>query len=132
MKKLLGLTALAALLVLAACGGDSGGDSDESTTCTLEEMGMEMEITAHAEDGNVTTIDVDARLALSDLGLTADDLEGDLLNDMSGLLGVDGNASVDGDYLVITASDLTPEEFGTSSTLEEFVADAEEMGGTCS
>jgi len=129
MKKLLGLTGLAALFVLAACGG-----SDTVTTsCEVDAMGMEMTMTAESEDGEITSIEAEVRMPLAMLGVEAADvdLESDELADMLAGMGFDGDVDLDGDYLVVTDSG-TAEELGESADLDEFIAGAEALGGTCS
>ena len=117
MKKLLGLTALAAVFVLAACGG---GSSDE-IVCTIEEeiMGvqMSMTITAQSEDGYITTGVVEGRINVSDL----DSDQAELFANMF-------EGEVEGDYFVFSE---TEDATGEEMTVDEFIEEAEAEGATC-
>jgi len=132
MKKLLGLTALAAVFVLAACGGGSGSSSADETVCSMDMMGMNMVITVQADDGDITSAELEVRLPLDSFGLEAGDvdLESDEITGMLSGMGFDGDVSLDGDYLVVTESG-TAAELSLDSDLDEFIAEAESMGGTC-
>ena len=112
MKKLLGLTALTAALVLSACGGGGSGSND--TVCRLEAFGEEMVFTAHVEDGTVTSITMESRIDISEL-------DDDATAEMAEAMG----AEVEGDELVI--SDTVDEEM----SLDEFVEEMESEGATC-
>ena len=129
MKKLLGLVALATILVLAACGGSS---TDETAVCTVDMMGLRMTITAQSEDGDITSIEVAMRLPLIDFELDASDvdLESDEMQAMLRNMGFEGDVDIDGDYLVVTDSG-TAAELGFASTIDEFIEEAEAGGATC-
>jgi len=131
MKKLLGLTALAGLLVLAACGGNGGSDE---TVCTGEIDGMNMIATAQSEDGDITLVEAEMRVPLGIFGLEAADidLDSDEIDAVLNAMGFDGDADVDvdGDDLIVTVSG-TPEALDFASTVDEFIAAAEADGATC-
>jgi len=134
MKKLLGLVALATILVLAACGGSS---TDE-TVCTVDMPEMSMTITAQSEDGDITSMEVVMRLPLIDFELDASDvdLESDEMQAMLRNMNLEGDFDIDGDYLVVTNSG-TAAELGFGSTIDEeftideFIEGAEGAGAIC-
>jgi len=124
MKKLLGLTALAAVLVLAACGNDT-----EETVCTLELEGFTEIITVQSEDDEIVSAEMEMRLDVSDLD--DDEIEGIREQITSGDEDVD--CDVDGDTLVCTESldEEGRQAFGIPVDLEEFIAEEEAAGATC-
>ncbi|MCL2560004.1 MAG: hypothetical protein FWE07_05900 [Turicibacter sp.] len=123
MKKLLGLTALVAVLVLAACGG--GSSNDVVCTGEIDFWGVEMQMTATpAIDGDyVTSVEMEMRMDLSTLGIDVSELDDEdiaaLEEDMDGV--------IDGDYIVVTDSETLP----AGETLEDFIADMEMLDLTC-
>lgn len=114
MKKLLGLSALAAVLVLTACGG-----SDDTATCTISEDGFSATATATADGDYVTSIEAEIRFYVGDMD---EDLREGFAEAWEGEL--------DGDYVVIEEIEDDFEE--GDLTLEDFIAEAEEDGATCS
>lgn len=130
MKKLLGMAAFATVLFLTGCGGD-----DVTTTvCDFDEPGvMSLSTTVQSnEDGVITTADSEVRLSLEAAGLTADDVDLDSpeLAAELGFAGFDGEVSLDGDDLVVSASG-TPESLELPTDLDEFINLMELIGGTC-
>lgn len=131
MKKLLGLGALATVLFLTACGGSD----TVTTTCEADIEGMVMTMTAESEDGEINSFESEVRFPLemfamfgldvADLDLDSDEIAGALA-----MMGLDGDVTLDGDYMVVVMSG-TPEDFGFDSDLDSFIADTELMGGTC-
>jgi hypothetical protein len=118
MKKLLGLTALVAVLVLSACGGSSSDEKE--TVCTAEEAGMEFILTAKSEDGEITSLENQSRMPVSELGEEA----AEMMAEQDG-------AEIDGDYLVITET-IDLEDLQLPTDLEEFIEQMEATGFTCS
>jgi len=107
MKKLLGLSALAAVFVLSACGGSSSDD----TVCELDMMGLDAVFTATVEDDQVTHVAL--KIDVSDL----DEEEAEIMEQM--IPGV----SLEGDYLVHDEDE--------DMALEDFIEEMEDMGATC-
>ena len=113
MKKLLGLSALVAVLVLSACG------STEETVCTIRMLGEEMTFIAESDDGTITSVTSEMRIDIS--GLFEDQIA-DLVEAEGGV--------VDGNYIVVSET-LTAAEAGMGTELDEFIAGVEFIGGTC-
>ena len=116
MKKILGLTALVAVLVLAACGGNT-----EETVCTANIGANELILTAQSEDGEVTSVTIEEREDVSDL-------DSDRIDDLMEFLTEQGeDCNLDGDSIVCT-EEISGEELRQSYfslDLEEFIADME-------
>lgn len=149
MKKLL-LTALS-LTLLCACGG---GSSKNSRTCTLDENGGTSTITATASDGtNIDKITYKAAIAEENLaetgyGETIEEAESqlELINSFMDVMEQEGltiDVTIENKSLVTTMEiDMTKVDkdqlaemginFGeTSTTLDDFVKEAEAMNATC-
>jgi len=124
MKKLLGLTALAAVLVLSACGSDT-----EETVCTFEAGEFAQSITVQSEDGEIVSAELEMRFDVSDS--SDDEIEEfiELINAEE----EDVDCDVDNGTLVCTetvdAAGFQREGF--SLDLEEFIADKVANGATC-
>lgn len=110
MKKLLGLTALAAVLVLSACDGSS-----DETVCRVEEMGSEVVVTIASEDGIITSRETETRIAISELG-----------EELAEMMAEEDGVQIDGDYLVVSETESVDGE-----DLDELIEEMESMGATC-
>ena len=116
MKKILGLSALLAVLVLGACG------SSEEIVCVVPAdifgvIGEEVTITAQVEGDVITSVVMESRRDISDL----DEAEAAAQAEAR-------NGTIEGNYLVITEeSDGEDLEID----LEEFLDDVEAFGGSC-
>ena len=111
MKKLLGLIAFAALLLLSACGGSG------ETVCTLSYGERELITTVQTEDGYIITAELEERIDISD----ADDDEVERMLENEG-------GTIEGDYIVII---VTRDYTGENLSVDEFIANAENGGATC-
>ena len=117
MKKLLALTGLAALLILTACGGNSGGDE---TVCTFEDSIHSVRLTVESEDGQVTSVNSEERIDITDW----DEEE---IEEEKAWAEADGlSCSVSGSTLVCTGS-----EDVDNMELDDFVDRMESRGATC-
>jgi len=112
MKKLLlGLSAVAALFLLSACG------STDETVCTMSMFGEEMIFIVESEDGVISSLTTEIRMDMGGLGLDSDELaefaeaEGGVIN---------------GDEIIITETDSDLDE-----NLEDFIASMELIGASC-
>jgi hypothetical protein len=116
MKKLLGLSAITALFVLTACG-----ESSDETVCTMAvgEEGIEMTLTAQSEDGEITSIDFETRLDISELD-----------EDFVEMMIEEDGVELDGGYIVSTQT-VTPGELSVPTDLDEFIEELEDQGATC-
>jgi|GEM_PF-2460501 len=124
MKKLLGLTVLAMVLALTACGnGDSGNAGGSAETACVMDLGIlgTIAVVAQSEDDEITSIVIQMRTDVSELDEEI----------VESLLAEEETAERDGDYLVVTSGEGTPEELGFPTSLEEFIAEAERDGATC-
>lgn len=150
MKKLLASTL--ALVLLCGCGGSK--PAENTKTCSIDQGGATMEVTATASDGtNVSKVGAKMIIpeeSLSDMGYgeTIEDAEASLgiLNTMMDSMedeGLEIEVKIDGSSMVIDfAIDLekvssdTLEALGITDiteagTLDEFVKNATESGATC-
>jgi len=124
MKKLsllLGIVILSFLLV--ACRDEKSGS--ETTTCVQEASDtITFIFTAHSEDGEITSFDLETRRHISELNIDEEDTERieAVVEDMG--------AELDGLYIV-TRETFTPEEIGLPTELEAFIADEEAGGSVC-
>ena len=121
MKKLLGLTGLTALLVLAACDGTS----EIETVCTMGEAGSEMIFTVQSEGGEITSAVLETRMDMNLLGVDPEDTEE--VEQLAEAM----NAEVDGDTMV-TSQSFDADELEGATDLDEFIENMEAGGGTCS
>jgi len=119
MKKLLGLTALAAVLVLTACGGNT-----EETVCTMERWGDEFKITVQSEDGEIISAVMEERIDVSDWD--ADEIEEEIEWMAEDGLDCDYNSGI----LVCTET-ISAEDMDGETDLAEFIDAMEAMGATC-
>lgn len=124
MKKVSLLSGIMALsFLLIACGEAA---RSEKTTCVQEISDIITFIfTANSENGEITSFDLETRRHISELNIDEDDTERieAVVEDMG--------AELDGLYIV-TRETFTPDELGLPTELENFIADAEAGGGTCS
>ena len=111
MKKLLGLSAFVAVLVLSACG-NSG-----ETVCTLSDDDGELIMTVQYEDGYITTAEIEERIDISD----EDEDEIEWMMEAWG-------GTIEGDYLVIVAEE---DYTGQERSIDDFIENAEDDGATC-
>lgn len=115
MKKLMSLTALAAVLVLAACDRSSG-----ETICTgqiddLFGMGLQAEMTTTPQvEGNyITAIEFNASVDVSGI-------ESDKAEELAELF----DGTIEGDYIIVSQTyELEEEEYSVDEYIEEMESD---------
>lgn len=135
MKKLLGLTALSAVLVLSACGGDSNSTAADATVCTASVPGgQETTVTATEADGSVSSVVMEMSQDVS--GMTEEEIEATL----EIMRGTDGDGLPEGMSVehegdsIVTTWQMSVDDFvqGDDRTMETFVTEMENSNFTCS
>jgi len=125
MKKILGLTSLAVVFLLTACGVDG------ETVCTMEEIffGGSMLARIESDDNEITSATMELRIDISDM--SDEEIQDQIDSEMRHSDDVD--YEIDGDTLIfsqtIGGADLASE--GLSRNLSEMVAEMEGNGATC-
>ena len=152
MKKL--LIALLALMFMAGCSNaNDPADTTVTKTCTFEQEGMTMSMTATApsEDANVETMTIGVVAPYDAMGIDASSLNDELKETMATLIeqSVAQQFGEDTDYIEVTKSEFTDtamelelamdvtamtEANGTASedlTIASFVTEMEKSGMSC-
>ena len=124
MKKILGLMAIVSVFILVACGGDDEGGG---VTCRQEFREQDLLFTIQSEEGEVTSIDLEARSDISNLD------EEDIAQRLADLEADEANFTRDGYTLIINETVDPAELLGTTDLeLEVFLERMESMlGVTC-
>ena len=134
MKKGLFVVALGMIVLLVGCSSrDYIEHNRDVTTCVIDEAGMNLVITAIHEDEEIVSAELTVRMPLSDLGITGDvDETSEEFLTLMGMFGFGDNISIDGDQLVVVESGTLYElGIGDSTTITEWIAEAEREGATC-
>ena len=113
MKKLIGLSALFAVLLLVACGG---GTEEMVCTVSAELFGYELTITAQVEGDVVTAVVMETR----------QDISGEDEETIELMLEAWEGSTIDGNYIILVESSDDEE-----MDLDEFLEDIEILGGSC-
>ena len=127
MKKISGLTTLAIVFLLTACGGNS------ETVCTIEEnfFGGLMVATFESDDNEITSATMEFRIDISDM---SDEEIQEQIN-LETRHDEDVEYEIDGDTLIfsqtIGGADLEAAGLGLSRNLDEMIAQMEGNGATC-
>lgn len=151
MKKL--LIALLALMFMAGCSSNDPADTTVTKTCTFEQEGMTMSMTAIApsEDANVETMTIGVVAPYDAMGIDASSLNDELKETMATLIeqSVAQQFGEDTDYIEVTKSEFTDTAMelelamdvaamteatgGTSEdlTIASFVTEMEKSGMSC-
>ena len=152
MKKL--LIALLALMFMAGCSNTNDpADTTVTKTCTFEQEGMTMSMTATApsEDANVETMTIGVVAPYDAMGIDASSLNDELKETMATLIeqSVAQQFGEDTDYIEVTKSEFTDTAMelelamdvtamteangGTSEdlTIASFVTEMENSGMSC-
>ena len=152
MKKL--LIALLALMFMAGCSNaNDPADTTVTKTCTFEQEGMTMSMTATApsEDANVETMTIGVVAPYDAMGIDASSLNDELKETMATLIeqSVAQQFGEDTDYIEVTKSEFTDtamelelamdvtamtEANGAASedlTIASFVTEMEKSGMSC-
>lgn len=124
MKKILGLTSLAVVFLLVACGGNN------ETVCINEDnfFGGELIARFESSDNEITSATMELRLDIS--GMSDEEIQDEIDRETS-----DGGVDyeIDGDTLIfsqtIEGDGLDAERI--SRNLEEMIALMEDSGATC-
>ena len=135
MKKLLGVVALATLLVLIACT-DRADSIDEAvcttdeTICTEELDGGEMIFTVCSEGGEIITATVEVRTDVSDWD--DEEIESEVVwhNESRAALGAEAGCDLEGDVLVCYEV-VEAERMHGNTDLGAFIEIMENEGSTC-
>ena len=127
MKKILCLTSLTVVFLLAACGG---GSTDE-TVCTIEDnlFGGTMVATLGSNDNEITSVTIEVIWDITDM---SDEQIQEIIDFEIGD-DDDIDYNIDGDELTIsqTVEGEDVEAEGFTRNLEEMVSELERNGATC-
>jgi len=125
MKKILGLTSLAVVFLLVACGGNN------ETVCINEDnfFGGELIARFESSDNEITSATMELRLDIS--GMSDEEIQDEIDRETS-----DGGVDyeIDGDTLIFSQTIEGGDELDAlriSRNLEEMIADMEDSGATC-
>ena len=128
MKKILCLTSLALVFLLAACGG---GGSSEETVCTAEDVfsGGTIIATFESRDNEIESATMVLRIDVSDWSeeMIQEEIENELMNDEGVEYEIDGNTLIFSQTM--DGAGLAAE--GLTRDLAEMVSEMERNGATC-